>query len=72
MPRMAGELLCLYNSVKGPRGIEFARYSIHIHALRNYAFVKLRQPERMEVLVPEHIRELARRYSIDGERLFDI
>ena len=72
MPRMAGELLCLYNSVKGPRGIEFARYSIHIHALRNYAFVKLHQPERMEVLVPEHIRELARRYGIDGERLFDI
>jgi coenzyme F420 hydrogenase subunit beta len=67
MPRLAGNLLCLLTSLRGPYGIEFARYSIHIHALRNYCFVRHHTPERLRTLVPEHVIELARRYGIDGE-----
>ncbi len=65
MPSIAGNLLCLLSWMKGPRGIEFARYSVHIHALRNYCFVKHHTPDRLETLVPEHIRILANRYGID-------
>ena len=59
-----------YKSFDGMlKGIEFARYSIHIHALRNYCFVRLHLPERFDTLVPAHVRKLAEQYGID--RLFD-
>ncbi|NTW51134.1 MAG: coenzyme F420 hydrogenase [Chlorobiaceae bacterium] len=64
MPRLLGELMCLVQSIKGPRGIEFARYSIHIHAIRNYLFVKHRMPERLNGLVPEHIHALVKSYGL--------
>ena len=67
IPRLAGNLLCLLSALKGPRGIEFARYSIHIHALRNFCFVRRHAPERLNTLVPEHIHELARRYCIEAD-----
>ena len=64
MPRPLGELLCILQSIKGPYGIEFARYSVHIHAIRNYIFVKNRTPERMNNLVPEHIHILLKNYDL--------
>jgi coenzyme F420 hydrogenase subunit beta len=64
MPKPLGELLCLLQSIKGPHGIEFARYSVHIHAIRNYIFVKYRNPERLNILIPEHIRELVDSYDL--------
>ncbi|NTV01752.1 MAG: coenzyme F420 hydrogenase [Chlorobiaceae bacterium] len=69
LPRAAGELLCLVAALKGPRGIEFARYSIHIHALRNYCFIRKHLPEKLDTLVPEYVHGLAERYGID--RLFN-
>ncbi|NTU58043.1 MAG: coenzyme F420 hydrogenase [Chlorobiaceae bacterium] len=64
MPKPFGELLCFLQSIKGPRGIEFARYSVHIHAIRNYLFVKHLTPDRLKILVPEHILELVRGYGL--------
>ncbi|NTU67495.1 MAG: coenzyme F420 hydrogenase [Chlorobiaceae bacterium] len=69
LPKAAGNVLCLISALRGPKGIEFARYSIHIHALRNYCFVRRHTPEKFDTLVPEHVRELAKRYRID--RIFD-
>lgn len=66
LPRPAGELLRLIASLTGPRGIEFARYSVHIHALRNYAFVVRNQPGRVDTLVPPHVTELARSCGLDA------
>jgi len=64
MPKPLGELMCLLQSVRGPRGIEFARYSVHIHAIRNYLFVKHRMPERFKTLVPDHIISLVKSYDL--------
>ena len=65
LPKAAGNILCLISALKGPKGIEFARYSIHIHALRNYCFVRRHMPDKFDTLVPEHIRGLARQYGVD-------
>ena len=65
LPQFAGNLLCLIGSMTGPRGLEFARYSIHIHALRNYCFVKRHRPEKLKLLVPDHVHGLAKQYGID-------
>lgn len=65
MPRLAGNALCLVGQVFGPFGTEFARYSVHIHALRNYCFVRLNNPEKFDLLVPEHVQVLAKRYGLD-------
>ncbi len=64
MPLFFGKLLSALKAKKGPRGIEFARYSIDIHALRNYFFVRHYTPERLDVLVPEHIRHLVKEYNV--------
>ncbi len=66
MPVAAGNLLCLLSRLRGPKGIEFARYSIHIHAVRNYLHVSRNLPEQLDRLVPEHVRLLAARYGATG------
>lgn len=65
LPKTLGNLLCMLMAIKGPKGTEFARYSIHIHALRNLCFVAHRYPGRLEMLVPDHIRTLAENYDIE-------
>jgi 3,8-divinyl protochlorophyllide a 8-vinyl-reductase (ferredoxin) len=64
MPLIFGKLLSALKARKGPRGIEFARYSIDIHALRNYFFVRHYTPQRLDILVPEHIRHLVQQYNV--------
>jgi len=64
MPLFFGKLLSAIKAKKGARGIEFARYSIDIHALRNYYFVRHYTPERLDVLVPDHIRHLVELYHV--------
>lgn len=64
MPILFGKLLSALKAKTGPRGIEFARYAIDIHALRNYFFVRHYTPERLDTLVPEHIRTLVRQYNV--------
>ncbi|NTW63937.1 MAG: coenzyme F420 hydrogenase, partial [Chlorobiaceae bacterium] len=64
MPLFFGKLLSALKAKKGPRGIEFARYSIDIHALRNYFFVRHYTPDRLDVLVPDHIHHLVKLYNV--------
>lgn len=64
MPLLFGKLLSALKARKGPGGIEFARYSIDIHALRNYFFVRHYTPRRLDILVPEHIHHLVKQYDV--------
>ena len=36
----------------GPKGLEFARYAVDMHLVRNYHYVKFNYPDLLEVLVP--------------------
>jgi len=65
MPMWGGKLLTLMMKFKGPKGLEFARYSIDFHLIRNYYFLKLFYPEKLSI-VPPHVLEILKEYEIDA------
>jgi coenzyme F420 hydrogenase subunit beta len=65
MPMWGGKLLTLMMKLKGPKGLEFARYSIDFHLIRNYYFLKLFYPEKLSI-VPPHVLEILREYDIEA------
>ncbi len=64
MPMWGGKLLTLLMKFKGPKGLEFARYSIDFHLIRNYYFLKLFYPEKLSI-VPPHVLEILNEYDIE-------
>jgi coenzyme F420 hydrogenase subunit beta len=49
---------------RGPKGLEFARYAVDMHLVRNYHYVKFNYPEFLGVLVPRHVRRTLKEYDI--------
>lgn len=68
MPRILGEIMAFAMTNAGPKGINFARYSIDYHVLRNYLHVLDEWgEERAEAAVPRYARDIAERYfATDG------
>lgn len=51
----------------GPKGLEFGRYSIEYHILRNYLFVSRHMgPERAARHMPENAKRIVAAYDKDG------
>ena len=51
----------------GPKGLEFGRYSIEYHILRNYLFVSRHMgPERAARHMPESAKRIVAAYDSDG------
>lgn len=48
----------------GPRGLEFARYAIEMHLIRNYYFVKANYPDLLQQLVPQHVYAILEQYEL--------
>ena len=48
----------------GPRGLEFARYGIETHLIRNYYYVKSSYPELISTLVPKHTYHILNHYGL--------
>ena len=48
----------------GPRGLEFARYAVETHLMRNYYYVKSSYPELLATLVPEHTYQVLKKYDL--------
>lgn len=66
-PRWLGELLATVLTALGPRGLEFARYSIDYHYLRNWIHVQRHWgPARAEAHVPEYVRRIVAEYDAGG------
>lgn len=53
-----------YLSEIGPRGLEFARYAIETHLIRNYCFVKNSYPNLLQPLVPDHVYFIVKNYGL--------
>ena len=64
MPLDKGFMLAehLYNT--GPRGLEFVRYAIETHLIRNYYFVKTNYPHLLSTLVPGHVYRILEAYDL--------
>ncbi len=54
----------LYNT--GPRGLEFVRYAIETHLIRNYYFVKAHYPHLLSTLVPKHVYRTLEAYDLQA------
>lgn len=66
IPLWLGKLMAFLISRFSFKGVEFARYSIDFHLIRNYYFVKQRYPEKLKTLVPRHVYQLLARYGFDA------
>ncbi len=64
MPLEKGFMMAehLYNT--GPRGVEFVRYAIETHLIRNYYFVKATYPHLLSILVPRHVYRILEAYNL--------
>lgn len=66
IPIWFGKMMAKVMSKIGFKGIEFARYSVDFHLIRNYYFVKLRYPEKLKTLVPKHVYTVLAKYGFEA------
>jgi coenzyme F420 hydrogenase subunit beta len=48
----------------GPKGLEYARFSIDSHFTRNYLYVKRNYPEKLEQHVPDYAKRIVAQYNL--------
>lgn len=66
-PRWLGEILATVLTWIGPQGLEFARYSIDYHYIRNFIHVSRHWgTQRAERHVPEFAKRIIEQYNKDG------
>ncbi|KAG9447694.1 hypothetical protein H6P81_013822 [Aristolochia fimbriata] len=67
-PRFVGNLIAFILNLIGPKGLEFARYSLDYHTIRNYLHVhRAWGKQRAEQHVPSYAKKLVDMYNKDGE-----
>jgi len=64
IPLWLGNLLAGALGMIGPKGVGFAHYSVDFHLIRHYYYLKFRHPERIEKLVPRHVRVILEEYGL--------
>lgn len=73
MPLFMGEIMATIMRSVGPKGINFARYSIDYHILRNYLHVlKEWGPARAKRSLPEYSLEIVQKYIQTDEKFAKI
>jgi coenzyme F420 hydrogenase subunit beta len=65
MPLEQGFMLAEHMYTTGPRGLEFVRYAIETHVIRNYYFVKQNYPEKLAALVPGYVYSVLEAYGLE-------
>ena len=67
MPKWLGTIIARILTAIGPKGLEFARYSIDYHYTRNYIHVMRNwSSARATQHIPEFARRLVAMYNEDG------
>jgi coenzyme F420-reducing hydrogenase beta subunit len=66
IPIWLGNIIAKVMSLVGFKGLEFARYSVDFHLIRNYYFVKLCYPEKLKTLVPKHVYTVLAKYGFEA------
>lgn len=74
MPEWLGQLMAFGMRRMGPKGINFARYSIDYHILRNYLFVLKTKgnKEAAMMTLPQNARDIVNYYLENDEQFADI
>ncbi|KAI5397696.1 hypothetical protein KIW84_063495 [Lathyrus oleraceus] len=67
-PKFVGNLLAFILNLIGPKGIEFARYSLDYHTIRNYLYVnRLWGKERADRHMPTYAKKIVDLYNQNGQ-----
>jgi 3,8-divinyl protochlorophyllide a 8-vinyl-reductase (ferredoxin) len=64
LPMWAAKLMGVFIERIGPKGLEYARFSIDSHFTRNYLYVKRNYPEKLEAHVPEFAKKIVSQYKL--------
>ncbi|PNW47910.1 UNVERIFIED_CONTAM: hypothetical protein BEN50_11545 [Euhalothece sp. KZN 001] len=64
LPMWAAKLMGVVIEKIGPKGLEYARFSIDSHFTRNYLYVKRNYPEKLEDHVPEFAKRIVEQYEL--------
>jgi 3,8-divinyl protochlorophyllide a 8-vinyl-reductase (ferredoxin) len=64
LPMWAAKLMGVVIERIGPKGLEYARFSIDSHFTRNYLYVKRHHPEKLAQHVPEFAQRIVAQYEL--------
>ena len=64
LPMWAAKLMRVVIEKIGPKGLEYARFSIDSHFTRNYLYVKRNHPKKLAAHVPEYARRIVGQYTL--------
>ncbi len=67
LPMWAAQLMGLVIERVGPKGLEYARFSIDSHFTRNYLYVKRHHPEKLDQHVPEFAKQIVAQYQLPDQ-----
>ena len=68
MPVWLGNILARVLLALGPKGLEFGRYSVDYHFIRNWLYVNRNwAPGRVQEHVPDYARRLVAMYDSDSQ-----
>ncbi|MBW4665103.1 MAG: Coenzyme F420 hydrogenase/dehydrogenase, beta subunit C-terminal domain [Chroococcus sp. CMT-3BRIN-NPC107] len=64
LPMWAAKMMGVVIEKIGPKGLEYARFSIDSHFTRNYLYVKRQHPEKLDAHVPEFAKKIVAQYRL--------
>jgi coenzyme F420 hydrogenase subunit beta len=64
LPMWAAKLMGVVIEKIGPKGLEYARFSIDSHFTRNYLFVKRNYPQKLADHVPDYAKKIVGKYRL--------
>jgi 3,8-divinyl protochlorophyllide a 8-vinyl-reductase (ferredoxin) len=64
LPMWAAKLMGVVIEKIGPKGLEYARFSIDSHFTRNYLYVQRHYPEKLESHVPDYAKRIVSQYNL--------
>jgi len=64
IPMWAAKLMGIVIEKIGPKGLEYARFSIDSHFTRNYLYVKRNYPGKLEHHLPEFAKKIVQQYKL--------
>lgn len=64
LPMWAAKLMGVIIERIGPKGLEYARFSIDSHFTRNYLYLKRNHPEKLARQVPDYARQIVEEYEL--------
>ncbi len=64
LPMWAAKMMGVVIERIGPKGLEYARFSIDSHFTRNYIYLKRNYPHKLEQHVPDYAKKIVEQYKL--------